>query len=126
MRRIRHNKHAYNISDALKKIYKVGGMLEYKTLRWSREKVHPRKILISISIPVVGKYSVINSLPFINELKERTIYKGCITEIKQTSPKYCSITFSFVLKNLKYVDLFTNLLCKLAFNVKKEIESCVE
>jgi len=114
------------IEDVINRIHKVGGVVEFRTLRRSKIKVRPRKILISITIPIVGKYEDITALSIIANLKDRSIYKGCITEIKQTSPKYCAVTFSFILKSPEHLTEFTNMLCKIAFDTKSEVESILD
>jgi ribosomal protein S8E len=110
------------INNTLNAIYGVGGELTFKILRKSKKKVHPRKIMILLSIPIAGKYEQLKSLQLIQELKQRSIYKGCITEIRQTSPLFCLVTFGFIVKSTKYLDDFIRLLTKLAFDTKYEVE----
>jgi len=113
------------IQDVIKELCKIGGSLEFKTLRYSKRKIHPRKVLININIPIAADYDRIHNLEIVQELKERTIYKGCISEIKQTSNKFCLVTFSFILKDASLTDRFTSLLYKLAVETKEDIEKAL-
>ena len=111
------------IQKTINKLFKVGGELNIKTLRYSKKSIHPRKFLISLTIPVVVNKDNLDNDATIQYLIGRSIYKGCITEINQTSPKYCAITFSMIVKDKDNVQNFIQMLTNLAFDVKAEMET---